>query len=125
MKYTVNIDQKLKIIRYKHSGNILIEDIVEAWKEFLSMKEFTELKYNLLADYSGAKFEMRIDSVQGIVNLMKTIEPVVRGKKQSLIIDDPYAVAGSMLFEEKVYKEVGFDVKVFSTEKSAINWLSY
>jgi len=125
MKYTINIDHKLKIIRYKHSGIILFEDIGDAWKELLELMEFTQLNYNLLSDYRDGKFDMGIDSVEKIVGFMKTIEPIVRGKKQSLIIDEPYAVAGSMLFGNEVYKEVGFDVKVFSTEDGALSWLTF
>ena len=60
-----------------------------------------------------------------IIDYMKAIEPIVKGKKQALIVDDPYSVAGSMLFENKVYREVGFIVKVFSTEEAALKWLQY
>lgn len=56
---------------------------------------------------------------------MKNIEGVVRGKKQALIIDDPYSAAGSMIFESDVYKKVGFNVKIFSTEEAAIKWLTF
>jgi hypothetical protein len=124
MNYTIDIDHDLRIIRYKHSGSIKSKEIAEAWQSFLSMKEFTDLKYNLLSDYRGAKLNMDIKSPDLIVDFMMTIEPIVRGKKQSLILDDPYSTAGSVLFGERVYKKVGFKVKVFSTEKAALEWIS-
>ncbi len=122
MNYSIEIDHNLKIIRYKHTGLIKDEDIAKAWQTFLSMKEFTESKYNLLSDYRGSKLDMDIKSPDRIVNFMMSIEPIVRGKKQSLILDDPYSTAGSVMFSEKVNKKVGFKVRVFSTEKAAIEW---
>ena len=125
MNYTINIDHNLKIIRYKHTGLIKDEEIAEAWQSLLSMKEFTELKYNLLSDYRGAKLDMDRKSPDRIVEFMMAIEHIVRGKKQSLILDDPYSTAGSVLFSEKVNKKVGFKVKVFSTEEAALEWASH
>ncbi len=124
MNYAINVDHELKIIRYKHSGVIAAEDIGQAWQEFLSLGEFTQLKYNLLSDYRNAKFDILFRKIKEIVNFMFNIKDVVKGKRQALIVDDPHATAGSMLFEVNVYKEVGFIVKVFTTEKAALQWLS-
>lgn len=123
MKYTININHKLKLIEYKHSGLIYAEDIGEAWTELLALQEFTNLKYNLLSDYRNGKFQFQPELLDEIVNYMKNIEMIVRGKKQALIVDDPLSVAKSMLFENEVYKNVGFNVQVFSTKKSALRWL--
>ena len=123
MKYSIQIDHELKLIRYTHSGSICAEDIGEAWKEFLSLKEFTDLKYNLLSDYRNGKFEIQPEFVSEIINYMKNIEMIVKGKKQDLIVNDPHTVAISMLFEDDVYEKVGFNVQLFTTEKSALRWL--
>lgn len=123
MKYTIKINHELKLIEYKHSGIIYADDIGEAWKEFLALQEFTELKFNLLSDYRNGKFQFQPEFVNEIVNYMEKIEIIVRGKKQALIVDDPLSVAESILFENDVNKKVGFNVRVFSTEKSALSWL--
>lgn len=123
MKYSINVDHEPKIIRYKHSGIISADDIGQAWQEFLSMNEFTRLKYNLLSDYRGAKFDIPLKKVEEIVEFMFQIKDIVNGKHQALIVDDPYATAVSMLFEADVYKKVGFLVNVFTTEKAALYWL--
>jgi hypothetical protein len=125
MKYTININHELKLIEYRHSGIIFAEDIGEAWKEFLAIQEFTNLKYNLLSDYRNGKFQFKRKLLNDIVDYMKKIEMIVRGKKQAIIIDDPTSVAESILFGNDVYKAVGFNVRVFSTENSAIRWLVY
>lgn len=124
MKYSISINHELKIIRYKHSGLIDAGDIGKAWKEFLTIKEFTILKYNLLSDYRNGKFQIAIRYLPEIIDFMRAIENVVRGKKQALIVDEPYSVAASMLFEAEVNLQVGFKVEVFTTETAALKWLT-
>ncbi len=56
---------------------------------------------------------------------MRKYENIVKGKKQAIIVDDPYSSAASMLFKIDVYNEVGYNVQLFSTETVALDWLSY
>jgi len=121
--FSIEADHDLKIIRYRHSGRLTYDEIGQAWMQLLSMKEFTEMKYNLLSDYRDAIFDMELEEADRIVDFMRTIEPVVRGKKQSLIVTDPYSTAGSVLFQEQVYKKVGFIVNTFSTIEGGLKWL--
>lgn len=123
MTYSIKVDHKLKIIRYKHVGNLSFEDIGSAWKEFLSLKEFTKSNYNLLSDYSEAVFDMDLDQVDHIINYLVGIKEIIRNKKQSIIINHPYSTAGTVLFKEVAIKETGFLVEIFSTEKAALEWL--
>ena len=125
MNYSIHIDHKRKLINYKHSGIIKAEDIEEAWRDFLEMKEFTQLQYNLYSDYRNGVFQIPRNSLPDIIEFMRRIEPVVKGKKQALIVDEPNSVAASILFENRVNEEIGFIVAVFSTEESALKWLSY
>lgn len=123
MKYSISIDHKNKLIRYRHSGLIYAGDIEEAWGDFLKLNEFTHAKYNLLSDYRGGKFEIPTDFLPEIIKFMKNIEAVVRGKKQALVVDEPYSVAASIIFKNEVNKKIGFIVSVFSTEEAALKWL--
>jgi hypothetical protein len=125
MNYSIQIDHELKLIKYKHAGIILAEDIEKAWYEFLSFKEFTLLNYNLFSDYRNGKLQISVKYLPDIILFMQKIENIVRGKKQALIVDEPYSVAASMLFESEVNMKVGFNVKVFTTANAALNWLSY
>lgn len=123
MNYAIDINHELKIIRYTHSGIIKDIDIEDAWTKFLSMEEFTTLKYDLLSDYRKGKFDIHVNALPHIIEFMRAIEHIVRGKKQALIVEEAYSVAASMLFQEEVNKEIGFKVRVFSTEESALFWL--
>ncbi len=123
MSYSIKVDHQNKLIRYRHSGQIKIEDIGKAWDEFLKLKEFTEQGYNLLSDYRDGVFDMKIETVYEIVQILVPLKPILSGKKQSMILGDPYSTAGSMLFENEVYEKVGFLVKVFSTKKAAMDWV--
>lgn len=121
--FSIEADHELKIIRYKHSGILDYDEIGKAWQQFLSMKEFTEQGYHLLSDYREAVFDMHLDEADRIVDFMRGIRPIVDGKKQSLIVRDPYSTAGAILFQESVTKEIGFNVKTFSSEEAALQWL--
>jgi len=123
MEYSIDIDHDRKLIIYRHSGFLTTDNIGEVWTQLLAMPEFTQMKYNLLSDYRNSRFIFSVEEVTEIVNFMRNIENMVRGKKQALILEDPRSTAASMLFEQKVYDEVGFDVQVFSTEKAALRWL--
>jgi len=123
MKYSIQIDTENEIIRYKHSGIILATDIEEAWNDFLKLPEFTEKGYNLLSDYRNGRFSIMVDELSFIMEYMVAIECVIREKKQALIVDDPYSVAASMIFEKEVFNKTGFLIKVFCTEESAFRWL--
>lgn len=124
MKYNITIDHQARIIRYKHSGTLEQQEIGFVWEnELLKMKEFTELGYNLYSDYREAKFNIPSSFLPELIAFMKAIEPIVRGKKQGIIVEDPYSTAASLIFEHEVNKAVGFQVKVFNTPNAALNWL--
>jgi hypothetical protein len=125
MQYTISIHHELKLIKYKHSGIINADDIDEAWHQLLTLPEFTTLKYNLLSDYRDGIIQIDIGFLPAIIDFMRVIETIVRGKKQALIVHEPYSVAASMLFKEKVTAQVGFNVQIFTTETAALTWLGY
>ena len=74
MKYSINLDHTLKIIRYRHSGLIYAEEIEDAWSKFLAIPEFTHSHYNLLSDYRGGSFKMQLEDISMIIDYMKAIE---------------------------------------------------
>lgn len=123
MKYSIDIDHELKIIRYRHAGIILGKDIEMVWQELIKIKEFTQLKYDLLSDYRDGDIQIPVVELPQIIEFMRSIEEIVRGKKQALIVDHPKSVARSVIFQNSVNREVGFIVKVFSAETAALNCL--
>ncbi len=125
MNYTITIENNLKLIKYKHDGLLVAEDIGYVWEnEFLKMKEFTQMGYNLFSDYSDAKIKIPTSFLPELMTFMKNIKFIVEGKKQSIVVADPYSTAASLIFENEVNKEVGFKVKVFSTKTAALNWVT-
>ena len=124
MNFTIKTDHKNKLIRYCHTGLIKREEIGKAWDELLKLKEFTEKKYNLLSDYRKSKFIGGIEDVDIIIDILFSIKEILKSKKQALILDEPVSTALSMVFEERVYEETRFKVKVFSTIDEALIWLN-
>jgi hypothetical protein len=123
MSYSINIEHEQRLIRYQHSGILVGNDIGEAWQEFLTLKEFVEDKYDLLSDYRGAKFNSGPNDIDPICAFLGTLEPILRGKRQAIIITDPKSTALTMLFEGKINREIGFEVRIFSTIEAGIAWL--
>ena len=88
------------------------------------MKEFTELGYNLLSDYEDAKFSMKVRDIDEITGFLSKLKPILEGKKQALIMTEPMTTALSLIFEGDVNEQVGFVVKVFSSQKAGLKWLT-
>jgi len=123
MSFSIQIDHGLRIIRYTHSGLIKKkEEIGEAWDELLSLKEFTEEKYNLLSDYRESKFDIPLEDIELISEHLYQMRNILQGKKQSLVLNDPQSTAMSILFEKVVQNKFDFRIKVFSTLEGATQW---
>ena len=123
MNYSIKIDHDNKIIKYRHTGIIKKEDIGDAWERFLNLEEFTKSGYNLLSDYRNSTFDIGIEDIDTVSDEMISFKPFIEGKKQSLILDDGFSTALSVLFVDKIYEKTGFRVKIFSTEEAALRWL--
>ena len=121
--YKIKVDHKLQIIFYSHSGKIPRREIGDAWAELLLMDEFVKLKYNLLSDYRNSEFDFAVDDTDMVWEYFYSIREILKGKKEAVLTDSPLTTAISSLFENDAYNKIGFDVKVFTTEKSAIKWL--
>ena len=124
MNYTISIDHENKLINYQHKGIINKFDIGSAWVRLLSLKEFTQKKYNLFSDFREAKFDISEAEVYEICDFLFKIKHIVENKKQALIIEEPLSTALSYIFVGEVVRKVGFMVKVFSTERAAIQFLT-
>lgn len=123
MGFFITLEPEHKLIRYRHTGTILGQDLDAAWMQILGLKEFTELGYNLISDYSGSVFNMPLEKADEIVEFLKTINPIIMGKKHAIVVDDVYSTAASLFFEQHVTQQTGFLVQVFSTEPVAMAWV--
>ncbi len=121
--FSILIDHDNRLIRYRHSGFLSLEDVGQAWNKFLMMSEFTEQNYSLLSDYRNSTFVGKANQVNDLIAILMDLKPIIDGKKQALLIDNPINTALSILFESKVYSKTGFMVKTFTTEKAALEWL--
>ena len=123
MPCNTEIDHKLKIIRNTYSGIITKEDLANVWRHLLSLKEFTELKYNLLSDYRTSRFDISNKEGDSMLQFLVSIKNILNGKKEGAILSNPKDTALSMLLQMKTYEKVGYIVRLFSTEKAALFWL--
>jgi len=124
MNYELKVDETYRYIYYRHTGLIECEEIGEVWRQLLEMKEFVEMKYNLLTDYRDAEFNFTLEDTGPIDEFFLTIKDIIKDKKQAVIADKPFTTALTMLYAAKMYDEAGFSIQVFSTEKAALAWLN-
>jgi hypothetical protein len=124
MPCITEVDHTLKFIRNTYSGIITKEDLNNVWHHLLSLKEFTELKYNLLSDYRDSRFEIALEEGSGMLQFLMSIKDILNGKKEAAILKDPKDTALSMSLAMKTYAKVGYIVELFSTEEAALNWLA-
>jgi len=122
--FKIEIDNDIRIIRYTHDGLISRQELGLAWGEILKLNEFSHLKFNLLSDYRNADFDFSVNETDVIWEFLESIKHILKGKRESVITDKPFTTAISMLFEKELYLKIGFNVKIFSTEKEALRWLS-
>jgi hypothetical protein len=123
MSYSIEIENDIKCIVYKHSGMIQKEEMAKVWENLLIMKEFTEFKYNLLADMRGGFFNFASDELNDINDFLKSVKNILIDKKMAVIVDNPSNSVISMLYEYKNSEEIGLSTKTFSTETAALQWL--
>lgn len=123
MDFEITLDHQNKVVHYRHRGIITKENIGCAWKELLKLKEFTDLEYNLFTDYREAKYDIDLNEVHEITNFLATLEPILNGKKQAMLLKDPIDTANSLIFEELVSSKIGFIVQVFCTKEAALLWV--
>lgn len=124
MKYLIIINHDKKYIHYSHSGLVERSEIGQAWGELLNLEEFSKLKYNLLSDYRGAKFNFTASETNVIENFLLSIKPILDGKRNAVIVDKPSETVISLLFEAKMASKINFQIKTFYTEEAAVSFLS-
>lgn len=120
----IDIDNKLKIVWYTHSGAIYRKDFNKVWDSILGLEEIVDHNYDLLADYRFANFNFGIDDITAITNYLLSVKHKLENKLFAAIANNPYSAAILLLILGKIENNGGFEVKVFSTEKEALYWLS-
>jgi hypothetical protein len=121
--YRITIDDERKMIHYQHNGFLKIEEIGEAWRRLLELKEFTSLGYNLLSDYSEADFDFSINKAELIWDFLYSIQDILKNKRGAVVTSKPVSTAISVLFEAETYRNLKFELKTFSTREVALDWL--
>lgn len=126
MGFDIKLDHERKLVYYKHEGFIKREEIGEVWRQILSLKEFTEMSYDLISDYRYGKFDFipNDDNITVIDNFFISIKHILKGKLEAVILDDPFSTAVSMLFENKYENSIGFKIKIFSSHQAAYKWIA-
>jgi hypothetical protein len=125
MSFKISLDHERKLVYYQHDGQIKLESVGEVWRQLLSLREFTELSYDLISDYRKGSFVFSAEdeNFKVVDNFFFSIKDILKGKKEAVILDDPYSTAISLLFENKYEHSLGFTIEIFATQKAALDWI--
>jgi len=123
MSYTIEIEKEIEIIKYRVFGSIEKSDIGFGWEAVINTKEFSELEYYVLADYSKAEFNFSIADTGVLDEIIDASKQTLIGKKTAVVVNIPRSTAITMLVKEKFDANLGHSVKIFSTEDGAMKWL--
>jgi len=123
MNYTINIDHEDRIIHYKYPGLIERKDLGIAWKSILQIDEFVNKGYGLLSDYRNSKFNFTINDTDEIWSFLIKNKELLKNKCEAILTDNPENTVITILFEMEIYEKIGFEIKTFSTEPVALDWL--
>jgi hypothetical protein len=124
MSYSIIPDEKLKVIKHKLIGVLDKSNMGKAWKDIAQMKEFLELGYNVLSDYREAEFNFKMEETTFLDQYIIESKELLIGKKGAVIVSKPLYTAISVLISEKFKKVPNYEVKIFSTEEAAVEWLA-
>ncbi len=122
--YTVELSKSEKIIKYQVIGTIEKSDIGVGWREVFNMLEFSEMGYDILADYSHADFKFTIADTKVLDSILNASSSKVPGKKIAVIVKMPYSTAISMIVKEKFHADLNYNAMIFSTQEAALMWLN-
>lgn len=79
------------------------------------------INYNLINDFSDATFEVTNEGIQTLFSWLKTRNSSER--KSALLTATPDQVARILLFSKRHQGALPMQINIFSTLKSAINWV--
>ncbi len=123
MNYEIKINSQYKYIHYTHKGVISRGEIGKVWSIIFGMDEFINGGYDILSDYRGGSFDFGVTQLDRVREFLSSHSKLLNGRKNAVIVDNPKETAISFLFEESMYSEINFRVRVFSTFDGAVSFL--
>lgn len=120
--YSIQVDQKDKIVYREFYGDLIIEEIGESWKEVLNNPDFGKKGFNLLSDYTKSTLQISASSLDSVLNFYNSHKDIFTGKKHAVIVSKPRQTAFSILFQQQHNHDI-MAFNVFDDISSAKEWL--
>ena len=118
---TYRIDKDLVRIIFK--GNIRIEAINKLISDFV-LNEELPLNLKVLIDSRRAKFDTKPSDLPLIIKKLKEYNDRFESIKLTIIQQNPYETAISMILQDLLKGIDNIYFRVFSTEQAAVLWLN-
>jgi len=116
MPDTLKVDNEKEIIEIRSYGTLTKVDMEKSIEGLMELKRKHGID-KVLIDTT------KLDSVPNTIEIFETMANFPHGFKVAIIIDKNKAIASDIRFGETVAMNRGKNIKVFSNNSSAINWL--
>ncbi len=104
----------------KFKNTISIEDVLKGWQEAINAGMINSNVKGVISDFSECYSEIDQGDLDKIFNFMQSNIHLLLNLKLAVVMDSPQ-VALAVLFKKRYHVT---QLKVFSTSKAAINWIT-
>ncbi len=109
--------------------------ITETWPEIVSIEDYKQVKqsefndpdfdpdFNVITDMRLLKLELNVIVIDKIINFIDNNSNTMKDRKSAILTNKPNQVVNSFIFRSRA-KNLPLNIKVFSTQEGALNWIS-
>ncbi|WP_075591205.1 hypothetical protein [Labilibacter marinus] len=121
--YTVNhiLDEKKRILVREFAGSVIMEDVIDAWKQDISSGIVNTQLKGVVTDFTNCKNNATMSELSQISDFYKSHFDIFRHFKHGVVLDSP-GVAILLMFENN-YADIKH--KAFCTNEAAMEWVSH
>jgi hypothetical protein len=119
---TYSFNEEAGFLELKTEGVMKVKDIISHYVH-ITMDDSLQGKMKVLIDSRGTRMDLRVED---IALTKEAVEKAMRKfsfLREAIIVDKPYETVIATMFERFYSKMDNYQLRVFSTENAARNWL--
>lgn len=114
-------DDSEEILIRKFKGVVKVEEVIESWKHLTDNNLVTLEHKGVINDICDCDLRLNHESFPKLMKYLNG-DPVLKNIKLAVVCDSSKNIAFPLIAESEEKK---LNVKVFTSMKSAINWIKY
>ncbi len=114
---------KETVIKKSFTGELEINTIINSWIEIVELYRTYRINKCLLLDYCNTKISFTRSDKDLFIAFALLKKECFKNLKIGILTSDPTSTCFFLLIQGEIFRKVGCDLKVFSTEKAALKWI--